>query len=78
MKGVVEMSTMELFVIEKRIPIPVTFTATVHKMEVGDSFLIPGCTTKRGNNLRSMLRRLLPNRYTILKVDGGYRVWRTK
>jgi len=66
--------------IEKRIPIPVLCHKDAKypwgKLEIGDSFLVPG---KRITSITSGMRRArrrYKKKFTARTVKGGVRVWR--
>jgi len=68
-------------VIEKGVPLPATGTGRPsiypwRKMDIGDSFFIPGTTTKKfaGQAGRAAIRT--GRRFSTRTVDGGVRVWR--
>lgn len=75
--------------IEKGIPVPPRYTKPVtgklyvilEKMEVKDSVMIPNgflaSEVKTRGNLSSYARKTKKN-FTIRKVEGGLRIWRTK
>ena len=50
------------------------------EMEVGDSFFIPGLGEVPRNIASSAPthRKKRGEKYTTRKVEGGYRIWRTK
>jgi hypothetical protein len=72
----------DLIKIEKGIPIPVGFPNKRHNkypwrtMEVGDSFLV----TTGANQFTQHGRwsEITGYEYTTRKVEGGFRIWRTK
>lgn len=48
--------------------------ATMTTMDVGQSFLVPDFN--RWQFVRGITSSMKPKRYSIHKVDGGWRVWR--
>ena len=69
-----------IFKIEKGVPMPRNGAGgrtkyPWDKMEVGDSFFVPG-TRNRGVNPGAASLRLSPKKFAMRKVDGGTRIWR--
>ena len=73
--------TMELK-IEKGIPLPdastpnAGFTATIKRMEVGDSFFMPGKQPNISGRL-SYLQKTTERKFATRKEGDGVRIWRT-
>lgn len=74
------------FAIESNIPVPLTATGASHRwpfaeMKIGDSFFVPLETAGAiGQIVRPAAsvwaRRHAGFKFTIRKMDGGYRIWR--
>ena len=69
----------EEFKIEKNIPMP-TNRGPVSRyplkdMEIGDSFFVAG-RDHAARNIRGVLQRHRPKRFSVRMQDGGIRVWR--
>ena len=75
-----------MYKIEKDIPAPLPNTKGVGKypwreMKIGDSFFIPYADTNYSqvNSAPSYFSRRNPEyKFTVRKVEGGYRIWRIK
>tara|TARA_R100001510_G_C7454634_1_gene77909 strand:+ start:184 stop:444 length:261 start_codon:yes stop_codon:yes gene_type:complete len=77
---VMEYKEVMQYKIEKNIPIPYRNKMLVlaSEMDVGDSIFFEGQQGRsRGNNLCANLQKLELDG-CVRKVEGGYRVWRTK
>ena len=82
-------STPQTFVIEKGIPLPPVGRAaegnlrtTLRRMEVGDSFFLPGPRSGRGSGQKWTTIYCFPNRkHSARKATengvAGHRIWRT-
>jgi hypothetical protein len=46
------------------------------KMEIGDSFFVPGMKLKNISNSGQNAQKSLGYKYAIRTVDGGVRIWR--
>ena len=46
------------------------------KMQVGDSFFVPGQTSQNFGGTLDNARKSTGRKFTVRKVDGGIRVWR--
>ena len=66
--------------IEKGIKIPTARMRSEHwpiaDMGVGDSFLVPASSVANVRRLASNYQLRLKTKYTVRKVEGGYRCWR--
>lgn len=64
--------------IEKGVPIPGrrsygSFTATLRKMEVGDSIFVEGM---RGQDVGGRFQHVKPMKFAKRDAEGGVRIWR--
>lgn len=75
------MSQLEIK-IEKNIPIPtISCKFPFDKMQVGDSFIIPDeipHTRVRVKCIQYVKKNNLSHKFSIKKVNKGYRCWRVK
>jgi len=55
--------------IEKGMPIPKSNRSVLRDMEIGDSFFVERLGSFNFSTLR-------PLKFTMRKVEGGYRIWR--
>lgn len=65
-----------MYEIEKNVPLAMAKYPFRH-MEIGDSFFIENGNGKILRPAASNAGGLLGRKFTVRKVDGGYRVWRT-
>ena len=68
--------------IDKDVPMPNPTTPDVTKypwmkMEIGDSFFVEGSTSVRFNGTKYAAQKQTGRKFTIRRVEGGIRVWRT-
>ena len=70
------------FKIEKGVPIPKKGREKkvwpFDEMAVGDSFFVTADLHGRAQTAASWYSRRDRKKFTVRKVDGGYRVWRTR
>ncbi len=63
--------------IEKGIPVITRYRYPFLEMEVGDSFFVPGFSSKDMSGSLTRVRKLHPGwKFTTRTIDGGVRVWR--
>ena len=74
-----------MFKIEKNVPYPMLkvrhtgFTATLRKMEIGDSVLIPPDKVNSCRAMTYQMHNRSARRFSMrLQADGSTRLWRTK
>ncbi len=70
---------MSDIVIEKGIPLPRRGVAPKYpfaKLEVGDSFFVPGRTTNSFGGIMTAAAKRTGYGFQSRKTDGGIRVWR--
>lgn len=74
---------MSGYEVEKGVPLTKAATTTKYpwaEMEPGDSFFVEGGGDRRSvvSSVASARGRRTGEKYTIRKVDGGFRVWRVE